>query len=375
MPDLAYHFADADLRRIAEDPNTAFDRVHKQLAAELLDARQRLTPARLSDEDLTSIHRGLVDHARSHMHVDTDDEQRHADNWLSGYSEGIEHALDTVRLRAHAAAPSPEPSGSPAEPPTAQSAPPHHGNSATVTSGSPFVPPMPPAQARRQLLSPFDYPAGLTDDDARRAGEIVAGYLDDVLDRVDLACADDLGIGDEGERAVLGTLGVIAVEAARCLGWRPPSGATGEPAAGEVEAIAVAWMRYQGYTDQQIETAATHNCADTCERAGDAWDCTDEHGESRHPIADELAAASAMANVALKALAEHRPPIGWITGHRHADGKWHIAFDGEPWRTLDEANVDVQDASTETPDVDWRALTVYAETGEPHQAQEVACLG
>ncbi|MFR9767086.1 hypothetical protein [Nocardia sp. SC052] len=65
-----------------------------------------------------------------------------------------------------------------------------------------------------------------------------------------------------------------------------------------------------------------------------------------------------------------RGHIGWVTGHRHADGKWHIAFDGEPWLTLDEAKVDVQHASAETPDVEWRALAVYAETWRP-SAREI----
>lgn len=78
---------------------------------------------------------------------------------------------------------------------------------------------------------------------------------------------------------------------------------------------------------------------------------------------------------ALDDVRAQRGHIGWVTGHRHADGKWHIAFDGEPWPTLDEADVDVQDASTETPDVDWRALAVYAESGSPHRVQEVAGRG
>ncbi|MGW4718304.1 hypothetical protein [Nocardia sp. NPDC004260] len=364
MPDQTTRLTDERLRQLRDNENICTNAGERSMAAELLELRALLALARLTDDTLTSIHRGLVDHARSHMHVD---------NWLSGYSEGIEHALDTVRLRARAAAPGPELSPALTEPPTAQPAPRNTGNSWTVTTGSPFVPPMPPAQARRQLLSPFDYPAGLTDDDARRAGEIVAGYLDDVLDRVDLARADDLDMGDEGERAVLRTLGVVAVEAALCLGWRPPSGATGEPAVNEVEAIAVAWMRYQGYTEQQIETAANHNCADTCERAGDAWDCTDEHGESRHPIADELAAASAMANVALKALAEHRPPIGHIVGYREPHGEWWISYDGRPF-THEAATDDLHEAVTEVPGVDWRVLTVYDETGEPYRAADPAVV-
>jgi hypothetical protein len=115
-------------------------------------------------------------------------------------------------------------------------------------------------------------------------------------------------------------------------------------------------------------SAANHNCADTCERAGDAWDCTDKHGESRHPIADELAAACTMANVALKALAEHRPPIGYVTGYRDPAGGWHIPFDGAPWPDRETANDDLHDACTEVPGVDWRALTVYDETGDPYQA-------
>lgn len=61
-------------------------------------------------------------------------------------------------------------------------------------------------------------------------------------------------------------------------------------------------------------------------------------------------------------------PIGYITGFR-LDGDWRIPFDGKPFDTLEEAENDAQDASRdEQPGVDWRALTVYDEVGEPYQA-------
>lgn len=63
-------------------------------------------------------------------------------------------------------------------------------------------------------------------------------------------------------------------------------------------------------------------------------------------------------------------PVGYVTGYRNADGDWHIPFDGTPFATRDEAATDAQDANAELPGVDWRALTVYDETGEPYGAGE-----
>jgi len=80
----------------------------------------------------------------------------------------------------------------------------------------------------------------------------------------------------------------------------------------EIEAIAVAWMRHYGYTDEQIEAAAVQSCRDTgCEPVlvgGDpgphtSFDCMSEDGKSRHPIRDHLDAACDFANVAIEALA------------------------------------------------------------------------
>lgn len=51
-------------------------------------------------------------------------------------------------------------------------------------------------------------------------------------------------------------------------------------------------------------------------------------------------------------------PVGYITGYRNADGGWHVMFDGAPFATHDEAEADAQDASLETPEFDWRALTL-----------------
>src|SRR3546814_7843687 len=63
------------------------------------------------------------------------------------------------------------------------------------------------------------------------------------------------------------------------------------------------------------------SCSDTCERVGDAWDCTGEDGESRHPDADDLAAAADMANVALETLEARgwRPPGRKITDPAELD--------------------------------------------------------
>lgn len=63
-------------------------------------------------------------------------------------------------------------------------------------------------------------------------------------------------------------------------------------------------------------------------------------------------------------------PVGYITGYRNADGDWQIPFDGTPFATRDEAAADARAALTELPGVDWRALTVYDETGEPYRAGE-----
>lgn len=115
-----------------------------------------------------------------------------------------------------------------------------------------------------------------------------------------------------------GSAGSIA-DAVIGAGWRPPSRVVAD--GGEVEAIAVEWMRYAFFTPEQIAEAEAQSCSDTCERAGDAWDCTDEDGESRHPIADELAVAVAMANVALETLEARgwRPPARKITDPAELD--------------------------------------------------------
>lgn len=67
-------------------------------------------------------------------------------------------------------------------------------------------------------------------------------------------------------------------------------------------------------------------------------------------------------------------PIGYIVGYRDPHGEWWISFDGKPF-THEAATDDLHDACNEVPGVDWRVLTVYDETGEPYQAQEVAGRG
>lgn len=88
---------DERLAQFADDPLVCCTDEHRSMAAELRRARALLAAARLTEDDLTAMHRGLIDHARTHTSAE---EQQTADTWLSGYSEGVEHALDTVRLRA-----------------------------------------------------------------------------------------------------------------------------------------------------------------------------------------------------------------------------------------------------------------------------------
>lgn len=73
-----------------------------------------------------------------------------------------------------------------------------------------------------------------------------------------------------------------------------------------VEAIAKAWMRHQGYTEDDIAVAETDtHQASGCEFCTNhmTWDCIDpETNQSRHPMWDALDEAVEMANVALEAL-------------------------------------------------------------------------
>ena len=73
----------------------------------------------------------------------------------------------------------------------------------------------------------------------------------------------------------------------------------------DVEAVARAWMYHQGYSKDEVDIAeqATHQQYG-CEYQSQGYDCTDENGNSRHPIWDALYEASEMANVAIEALAE-----------------------------------------------------------------------
>lgn len=265
--------------------------------------------------------------------------------------------------RLSAAAPNPTPTETPTDPPTAHTGPSDHGNNPTATTH------LSPDTARRQLLSPFDWPAGLADDRARRAGEHVALFLADVIDLLHLAETHDLDPGDAGEQETLRILGAIAAAAASAIGWRPPTG--GVAPVNEIEAVAAAHMRDWGYTSGDILEAAEHSCTDTCERAGDAFNCLDENGISNHPIADAYAEAIGLARTAAEALAEHRPPLGYITGHRTPDGRWNIAWDGHPY-TREAATDDIHEAVTEIPGVDWRVLTVLDEAGGPYLAADAA---
>lgn len=89
----------------------------------------------------------------------------------------------------------------------------------------------------------------------------------------------------------------------------------------EVEAIVIAWMQHEGYTDEEIEHAATLSCRDAgCEPydAGEVfgaeftgqtvYDCTNEDGNSMHPARDRIHEVADMAEVAIEALASFRAP-------------------------------------------------------------------
>lgn len=213
--------------------------------------------------------------------------------------------LDGIaRLRLAAASPTPEPAPIGSDPSTATLGGSNPGHSSTVT----------PHQLRSQLLSPFDWPAGLTDRTAIAAGTIAADFLDDVLDLVDLAAESDItDPGDKGEQETMRILGAIVAASAQAIGWRAPTWTS--PPVNDIEAVALAWLYHLGYTDAEMEAAASKSCADTCEPSGDAWICDDENGESNHPVADAVAQASAMAYVVTEALAEFQRPAGERLGY------------------------------------------------------------
>ena len=71
----------------------------------------------------------------------------------------------------------------------------------------------------------------------------------------------------------------------------------------QVKAIAVAWMRHLGYTDEQISLGERQGHENSgCEFQYPSCICEDEDGNSLHPESDELAIATEVANVALDAI-------------------------------------------------------------------------
>jgi hypothetical protein len=70
----------------------------------------------------------------------------------------------------------------------------------------------------------------------------------------------------------------------------------------EIEAIAVAWMKHQGYTDDQIAAINPDHRAYGCDPEGYNWNCCDEYGQSLHPVWDAMCEASEMAVVVVEAL-------------------------------------------------------------------------
>lgn len=99
------------------------------------------------------------------------------------------------------------------------------------------------------------------------------------------------------------------------------------PAEELVEAIGVAWMRHQGYSDGEIETASNQTCRDAgCEpfdagffgtefAGSTAYDCTNESGESNHPIRDALLVSGEIANLAVETVEAKgwRPPARTVS--------------------------------------------------------------
>lgn len=69
-----------------------------------------------------------------------------------------------------------------------------------------------------------------------------------------------------------------------------------------IELIAMAWLRHQGYTAEDIEAAPKSHREAGCDREGWSWNCWDEHGQSLHPVWDAVCVAGEMANVAVETL-------------------------------------------------------------------------
>lgn len=65
-------------------------------------------------------------------------------------------------------------------------------------------------------------------------------------------------------------------------------------------------MRYRGYTDDEIAKAREPNHADLCDFDGGSygWICTDENGDSNHPVADEYGEVCDVIGRVLEALDE-----------------------------------------------------------------------
>jgi hypothetical protein len=131
----------------------------------------------------------------------------------------------------------------------------------------------------------------------------------------------------------------------------------------DVQAIAYAWMRHQGHTDADIETAEqqTHQNSE-CEFTGQGWDCVNEDGKSRHPLSDALDEACEMANVALEALP--KPTGHIITRIHYSEHSNERLFD--PWGHVvldeDRAATSLGIARSAFPEHPWRmyALTEVA---------------
>jgi hypothetical protein len=69
-----------------------------------------------------------------------------------------------------------------------------------------------------------------------------------------------------------------------------------------VETVARAWLRHQGYTDDDIADAPKSHREAGCDSEGFAYNCWDERGQSLHPVWDAIVVAGEMANVAVEAL-------------------------------------------------------------------------
>lgn len=82
-------------------------------------------------------------------------------------------------------------------------------------------------------------------------------------------------------------------------------GADTDPESGTSARLATATcavMRHFGYTDAEIAAAVAVTCETAgCEMTPEGYDCSDEDGDSRHPVADDLVITAEILRVGFEA--------------------------------------------------------------------------